>query len=178
MNIELIVYKNYTSIDNFIYFIYFDEFKIPLDLLDNHHLWKNRVVISPSTAIGKQVLSDNYRSLYMEEFPDIAFCLGQSPSNFKHMTKRQLYIRFLGNPYFLASTSPVFYRNFEWEHSQSAPWDFSRSSIFLFQSLPLDKWSVGKIIFDYLFRAKLRVRTTTEELKIVERMFRLNECYE
>ena len=178
MNAEIIIYKDYTFTSNFIYFIYFNKFKVPLDPLDNSHLWNNRIVISPSTIIGKQILSDNYQSLNMEEFPDIAFCLGQSPSNFKHMTKRQLYLNFLGNPRFLASTGSVFYRNFEWEHSQSAPWDLSRSSIFVFQSLPLDRWSAGKIIFDYLLRAKLRGRTTTEELKIVERMFNLNECYD
>jgi hypothetical protein len=178
MNTELIVYKDYTSTNNFIYFINFNKFKIPIDLLDNSHLWGNRIIISSSTAIGKQVLSDNYHRLYLEEFPDIAFCLGQSPSNLKHMTKRQLHLKFLGNPRFLASTSQVFYRNFKWKYSTGAPWDLSRSSIFLFQSLPLDKWFVGKIIYDYLFRVKLRNCTLPEDLKIAERIFNLNECYE
>lgn len=177
MKTELIVYKDYSSTNNFIYFIYFNEFKIPLDQLDNPHLWENRIIISSSTAIGKQILSDNYQSLNIVEFPDIAFCLGQSPSQFKHMTGRQLYLKFRRNPRFLASTSPVFYRNFKWEHSSSAPWVPSRSSVFMFQSLPLDKWYASKIIFDYLLRAKLRVRTpgNSEDLEIAERVFYLNE---
>ena len=176
MKTELIIYKDY-SYDDFIYFIYFDDFKFPLDYSsDNSHLWENRIIISHSTAIGKQLLSDNYNSLDMVEFPNITFCLGQSPSQNKYMTKRQLYLKFLGSPRFLASTSSVFYRN--WKHSPDtpwAPWVFSRGEVFLFQALPLDKESADKIIYPYLLRAGMRTVTPFGDLKIIKHLFKLNE---
>lgn len=172
MKTELIIYKDYSS-DDFIYFIYFDNFKFPLDPLDNSHLWDNRIIMSHSTAVGRQLLSNDYHNLNMIEFPDIAYCLGQSPSQNKYMTKRQLYFKILGNPRFLASTSSVFYRN--WKHSNDTPWAFSKSDVHLFQTLLLDKESADKIIYPYLLRAGMRTVTPFGDLKIIKHIFKLNE---
>ena len=172
MKTELIIYKDYSSND-FIYFIYFDNFNFPLDSSYDSHIWENRIVMPHTSAIGRKLLSGNYHSLIMTEFSDIAFCLGQSPSQNKYMTKRQLYLKFLGNPRFLASTSSVFYRN--WKHSPDTPWVFSKSDVLLFQALPLDKESADKIIYPCLLRAGMRTYTPFDDLKIIKRIFKLNE---
>ena len=172
MKTELIIYKDYSS-DDFIYFIYFDNFKFPLDPLDNSHLWDNRIIMSHSTAVGRQLLSNDYLSLNMIEFPDIAYCLGQSPSQNKCMTERQLYLKFLGNPRFLASTSLVFYRN--WKHLSDTLWALSKSDVHLFQTLLLDKESAGEIIYPYILRAGMRTSAPFDDLKIIKRVFKLND---